>query len=50
MKLPETQAQVSHEFLNAKACLIIGASGIPQTSSVIMLCILIEKNLYPLEI
>lgn len=42
MKLPETQAYVSHEFLSAEtpvSCLIVGASGISQTSSIIILCI-----------
>lgn len=29
MKLPGTQAWVSHEFLSAEASLIVGASGIP---------------------
>lgn len=50
LKLSETQAYVSHGFLSAEtpiSCLIVGASGIPQTNSIIILCIFNLKKSAP---
>lgn len=50
LKLSEIQTYVSYGFLSAEtpiSCLIVGASGIPQTSSVIILCIFNLKKSAP---
>lgn len=51
LKLSEIQAYVSYGFLSAEtpiSCLIVGASGIPQTSSIIILCIFnLKKSAQP---
>lgn len=50
IKLPETQAYIYYEFLSAKIpvfCLIVGAFGILQRSSVVILCIFIWKKFMP---